>query len=194
MSHADAVAHAFAEQCHSEPTDQCRAAYRHAARVIEALADSLPDLLGIRVTRADTAEPYADAHEQALDLCTNRHIAISDRFCSHNVWEEGTNWKSRVLHDVLGHCPLPGHHEQPVYGFDAAGESRAHTRMLQRLPLLDEVTRRVLFTEFPGQTAYMRTFGDFPPQAGLLLPAGLESYVPNYGPNATTITYMVVER
>ncbi len=183
------LAEAFAAQCHNNPTDECRAAYRHAARVIEAVADSLPDMLGIRVTRSREAEPYADAHEQALDLCVNRHIAISDRFCEHNVWSIGTNWKSRVLHDVLGHCPLPDDEtDRRVFGFDAAGESAAHDRMLSRLPLLDDVTKRVMYTEFPGQTAYMRHFGEFPPQSGLLLPAGICEEPPHYDPKDTTET------
>lgn len=62
--------------------------------------------------------------------------------------------------------------------------------MLRLLPLLDERTRRVMFTEFPGQTAFMREFGDFPPNAGLLLPDGYHVTVPVYDRRKTTTTFL----
>lgn len=87
MSHAKAVAQAFAERCHLEPTDECVAAYKHAAEVIDTIAEALPALLGVRVLGSQDPEPYVDAHDQARDVCMNGKIVVSRRFCDHTIWD-----------------------------------------------------------------------------------------------------------
>ena len=93
--------------------------------------------------------PYETAAEQYADILAGRSkVSTSD--CVHPVWSVTANVNYRIVHDILGHTPLPG---QSVPEFTLVGELVAWQR--QRAAMVaagaDHRIIAAAFTETVGQ-------------------------------------------
>lgn len=185
----------FSSREGSLPNNDTVTAYRKAAKELELISRALGQYYDVVPTTAD--EPYPDAVTMFRDLHQSGRILVSTANGGHPVWTDEQNYHARVVHDILGHCPQTTPHpwELPrtVFGFDPLGESYAHQRMLSRLTTrrLSVTARRVMFWEFPGQTAHCYHYNAFPEQTAHLLSQYQANDVPTDYPHTdTTMTHI----
>lgn len=62
----------------------------------------------ITVEVVDDPEPYQSAQEMCEDVHKNKHFSVSRANSEHPVWSVEDNINFRIVHDVLGHCFVPG--------------------------------------------------------------------------------------
>jgi hypothetical protein len=93
--------------------------------------------------------PYETAAEQYADILAGR-FKVSTSDCVHPVWSVSANVNYRIVHDILGHTPLPG---QSVPEFTLVGELVAWQRQRAAMVTADADHRIIAaaFTETVGQ-------------------------------------------